>query len=289
MMRTIAVVTGLAVLPFMMPGMSFAQLHTSGPVTNGHYHLNVSDVDAHTRFWGDTLGGTVDTFGNGTVIFKFPDALVFLREQDPQGSSIGSTVDHVGFSVPNLRAVVDRMVAAGYQMITAESSPPGMQIVDDIRSIDGNGPVSAIAFVLGPDDIKVEVLEQRAQQVPIASHHLHLFSNDNEAMRAWYVEHFGASARPRGNPAFVSADLPALALNFSTFADSRGAGTAGRTLDHIGFEVDDLEALAARLEAAGIEFDVPYREVPEIGLALAFLTDPWGTYIELTEGLDNIK
>ena len=67
------------------------------------------------------------------------------------------------------------------------------------------------------------------------------------------------------------------------------AGTAGRVLDHIGFEVADLEALVAELEAKGIEFDVPYREIPEIGLALAFLTDPWGTYIELTEGLDEIR
>ncbi len=40
------------------------------------------------------------------------------------------------------------------------------------------------------------------------------------------------------------------------------------------------------LEARGIEFDVPYREVPSIELKIAFLTDPSGVYIELTEGLD---
>ena len=40
-----------------------------------------------------------------------------------------------------------------------------------------------------------------------------------------------------------------------------------------------------RLKKRGIEFDVEYRVIDELGIALAFLTDPWGTYIELTEGL----
>ena len=33
-------------------------------------------------------------------------------------------------------------------------------------------------------------------------------------------------------------------------------------------------------------FDRPYQEIEALGLAIAFFTDPWGTYIELTEGLD---
>jgi hypothetical protein len=28
--------------------------------------------------------------------------------------------------------------------------------------------------------------------------------------------------------------------------------------------------------------------VPAAGLSIAFITDPWGTYIELTEGLDKL-
>jgi extradiol dioxygenase family protein len=59
-------------------------------------------------------------------------------------------------------------------------------------------------------------------------------------------------------------------------------------VDHIGFEVKDLEAFTKKLEAAGIKLDIPYRKVPALGIAIAFLTDPFGTYIELTEGLDKI-
>jgi catechol 2,3-dioxygenase-like lactoylglutathione lyase family enzyme len=60
----------------------------------------------------------------------------------------------------------------------------------------------------------------------------------------------------------------------------------GRAMDHIGFEVKNLEAFCKKLEAQGIKFDSPYRKIPERGIAVAFLTDPDGAYIELTEGLD---
>jgi hypothetical protein len=55
-------------------------------------------------------------------------------------------------------------------------------------------------------------------------------------------------------------------------------------LDHIGFEVSGLEAFCRRLAGLGVTFDVPYSK-DRTGVANARLTDPWGTSIELTEGL----
>ena len=66
------------------------------------------------------------------------------------------------------------------------------------------------------------------------------------------------------------------------------AGTAGRAVDHVGFEVTDLEAFCRRLEAMGITLDRPCTKVAAVDIAIAFLTDPWGTCIELTEGLDRV-
>ena len=65
----------------------------------------------------------------------------------------------------------------------------------------------------------------------------------------------------------------------------RQAPTKGRSLDHIGFEVKNLEAFVKNLEAQGVKMDVAPRQVPNTNIKIAFLTDPWGTYIELTEGL----
>jgi predicted enzyme related to lactoylglutathione lyase len=270
------------------PAAAFAQLIATGPVVNGHHHFNASDVGEHLRFWVDTLGGTPGTFGNGAPIVMFPNAIVFMREQAPTGPMIGSTVNHVAFSVQDLRTTVDRIVAAGFEMVTDTQAPPGIDVVDDIGVVTDGGPVSGIAYAIGPDGIKVEVLEMRAQDAPIVSHHLHFFGENAEEMRAWYMRVFGAVERPGQINGIIGADLPGLGLNFSAVTSPIG-GTAGRTLDHIGFEIDGLEAFTKRLEAEGIALDVSYREIPDVGLAIAFVTDPWGTYIELSEGLDELQ
>jgi hypothetical protein len=61
--------------------------------------------------------------------------------------------------------------------------------------------------------------------------------------------------------------------------------TRGRAIDHIGFEVKGLAAFVKKLEASGVTFETPYRVVPESGLKSAFIVDPVGTRIQLTEGL----
>jgi hypothetical protein len=58
-------------------------------------------------------------------------------------------------------------------------------------------------------------------------------------------------------------------------------------LDHIGFEIAGLEKFCRKLEAAGVKFDRPYSKLPS-GFGLAFIEDPWGTTIELTEGLRDL-
>ena len=42
----------------------------------------------------------------------------------------------------------------------------------------------------------------------------------------------------------------------------------------------------AKLEAAGLKLDMPPTPRPDLGIVIAFITDPWGTRIELTEGLN---
>jgi catechol 2,3-dioxygenase-like lactoylglutathione lyase family enzyme len=61
----------------------------------------------------------------------------------------------------------------------------------------------------------------------------------------------------------------------------------GRTLAHLGLEVRNLEAFCKRLESMGVRFDVPYQKGPG-GVSFAVLTDPWGTVLELTEGLHGL-
>jgi catechol 2,3-dioxygenase-like lactoylglutathione lyase family enzyme len=273
----------------LVSGMpALGQITAAGPVVNGHHHFNAGDIAEHTRFWVDTLGGTAGTFASGTPIAIFPNALIFMRDQDPTGGMIGSVVNHVAFSVKDLRATVDRVKAAGFAMITTAEAPAGVEVVDDIGVIGGDGPVSGIAYAQGPDGIKVELLEMRVQTQPIASNHIHFFGEDPLAMRAWYIANFGAVERPGSTNGIISADLPGLGLSFSVGAPGL-APTVGRVLDHIGFEIENLEAFAAALAAKGVEFSTPFRRIDTIGLAIAFVVDPWGATIELTEGLREVR
>jgi catechol 2,3-dioxygenase-like lactoylglutathione lyase family enzyme len=252
-----------------------------GPVVYGHHHLAVSNVDAHRKFWVDTLGGTPVKMSPTTEAIRFPNVFLLMRAQPPAGGSKGTTVNHIGFSVPNLRQTVDRIKANGFRMVTREEVAATQAVTNDIAAV--NADVS-IAFAMAPDEVKVELVEARSQTLPIALHHVHFFGPDPVAMQAWYTKIFGA--RPRaGSGAFVSSDLPGVALNFSASAEPV-AGTRGRAIDHIGFEVDDLEAFCTSLASQGITLDVTYRKVPQTDIAIAFITDPWGTSIELSEGLD---
>jgi catechol 2,3-dioxygenase-like lactoylglutathione lyase family enzyme len=224
---------------------------------------------------------------NKREIVKFPNALVFLNAMAPSGPTKGSTMNHVGFSVPNLRAVVDKVKANGFRMVTAEEAAPGIKVENDIGLTSG-GDVSGIAYALGPDGVKVELVEIKKQTMPIVSHHIHFFGTQQKEMVAWYEKVFGAKPRQGQTGAFISADLPGLTLNFSPSMEPV-AGTRGRAIDHIGFEVKNLEAFTKALTAQGIKLDRPYTKVDALNISIAFITDPWGTYIELTEGLDKVN
>lgn len=251
---------------------------SEGPVVHGHHHLNVTDRAAHERFWGETLGG-IATPWRDVHMFKFPNALVLLTDRESTGGTIGSVVNHIGFWVPDARATLEKLRAAGYPIIT-ERELPNADVDNGVLCPEGAG--YCLGYVLAPDDVKVEIMGNRSQTMPIQHHHIHFNTPDVEKLRAWYVEMFDAVPGMNGN--FKVADLPGVNLRFSE--TPKMVGIKGRSLDHIGFEVDDLEAFCKKLEAKGVTLDRPYTRIDELNLAIAFLTDPDGTYIELTEGLD---
>src|SRR5688572_28637625 len=255
-----------------------------GPVVYGHHHFNTTDMAAQKRFFVETLGGKLATIGtNNLEVIEFPNVFLFFRPmQAPTGGTIGSTVNHVGFSVPDLKPVVAKLKAGGYKMITKDSVAATVKITDDIAAAS---PTTNIAFVLGPDEIKVELVEVKGQQAPITLHHVHFFGEHRDEMQAWYAKVFGAAVQPSAPSAvFVTAQLPGVTLSFSP-SQTPTVATQGRALDHIGFEVKNLEAFTKKLEADGIPLTVSYRTVPALAIAIAFIKDPWGTNIELTEGL----
>jgi catechol 2,3-dioxygenase-like lactoylglutathione lyase family enzyme len=253
-------------------------------VAMGHLHYSVRDVEANKKFWL-ALGGTEAELGPNVVI-RFPDVLVLLRQAEATNGSEDSVVNHVAFRVRSLAAIeaagLEVEYNADYPGVASVYSPEGerIELFDDELATN-----LTFTPVAGAGDAVTE-RHNRKIEVPIIAHHIHLYVPEGqvEAARDWYAQHFGGVAGKRWR--YDATDLPGINLNFSAAAETR-APTRGRALDHIGFEVENLEAFAKELEAAGVVLDQPYRKLPS-SLGLAFLTDPWGTYIELTEGLRDL-
>ena len=283
---TASVVAAALVLTVTPRASAQLMVAKDGPVVYGHHHLNTTNMDAQKKFFVDTLGGTLSSSARTTQeIIKFPNVLIFFRPmQAPTGGSIGTTVNHIGFSVPDLRPLVAKIKANGFKMITTDRCAATVKVTDDIAAAS---PTTNIAFALGPEDVKVEFVEVKTQTAPIQLHHIHFFGQQNTEMQAWYAKTFGAKMPPPSGSAFVPGSAARRRLNF-TPSPTPTVGTTGRAIDHIGFEIKNLEAFTKKLEADGIKLDRPYTKVPALGIAIAFIKDPWGTNIELTEGLDKV-
>ncbi len=270
MRQTIPTLTLIAAATALVGTPVTAQLAPGNDagVAWGHIHMNVTDVERHEQIWIEHFGGDrVDVELVSTI--RLPGTILMLNERPPTGGTRGSAVDHLGFSVPDLSAFLESWRGAG---LTVENEFEGF----------GGTPQ---AYVTMPDGIRVELQEVPDLDVPAEPYHVHLYTERGaEEQRDWYAELFSMSPRQRGSIR-STADVPGMNVSFTDATDGVTA-TAGRAVDHIGFEIDGLEAFVARLEARGVEFDVPYRVVEQLGIGIAFFTDASGARVELTEGLD---
>ena len=227
----------------------------------GHVHLNVRDVEAHQRFW--TQVGGIPVNNEKLVMMQFPGIYVVLRKQDPTDGSAGSVVNHFGLHVKNLDDWLPKWKAA------------------NLKIEAGNNPRQL--YLITPDEVRLEIIEDPSISTPVAMHHIHLWVQDPLAAQAWYVKNFGATAGKRNQ--FETANVPGAEITFAK-QEKAQAPTKGRSIDHIGFEVKNIDEFVKRLEAASVPIETPIRNSANASkLRIAYVMDPWGTYIEITQGL----
>jgi catechol 2,3-dioxygenase-like lactoylglutathione lyase family enzyme len=232
-------------------------------VAMGHVHLVVKDVDTHKAFFS-ALGGNV--IKNGQLEFiQYPGVFVMLRKGEPSAGSVGSRVDHFGFHVKSVADTLAKIKSFNFE--TLQNNPQQ-------------------AFVTTSDGIKVELLEDTSIRGPIEMHHVHMFVADPAAVQAFYSKLMGATNGKRGQ--FDTSNLPGVELSL-TKNDMALQPTKGRSLDHIGFDVKSIDAFGKRLEAQGLKYDAAIRDIPNSKTRVAFFTDPFGTYVEITENLAPAK
>jgi len=232
-------------------------------VTMGHWHLISKDVEANKKLFL-AMGGKMFMVG-GNPLMMFPGLYINLNlgTEKGEGGTQGSVVNHVGFIVDDVQKRVAQWKAAGVAVL------PGTN-----NRLDQ-------AYVETPDGVRIEILEDKTQSVPIRNEHVHFFLPEAEIAKsqAWYAKTFGGKAGTRNNAPIV--DIPGVQMRFAK-ADTKQAPTRGRVLDHIGFDVKDHAAFVKKIEAEGVKLDEPVRKVPN-GSTITYITDPWGTRIEIIE------
>ena len=239
-------------------------------VTMGHWHIASKDVEANKKLFL-AMGGKLYMPG-GQPLIMFPGLYIslILGTEKGEGGTVGSVVNHVGFIVDNVQQRVAQWKAAGVTVLPGGLLPDGKNRLDQ-------------AYVETPDGVRMEILEDKTQTVPIRNEHIHLALPAAEIPKAqaWYAKTFGGQTATRNNAPVVN--LPGVQIRFNA-ADTKQAPTRGRVLDHFGFDVQDHAAFVKRLEAEGIKLDQPVGK-GATGNTITYITDAWGTRIEIVQRL----
>lgn len=111
-----------------------------------------------------------------------------------------------------------------------------------------------------------------------------LKAQDPKALEAWYSQHLGIELAKWGGAVFLWSDeVPATTgqTTWSLFSETSKHFGTGTQRAMVNYRVDDLDALLAQLEAAGVPID-PDRQSYPYG-KFAWITDPEGNRLELWE------
>jgi len=242
-------------------------------VSAGHHIFRAKDIDAANKFW-TTLGGEPTALAT-IKLMKFPGVLFYIssaagRAGAPPAPSLGgnhgTTVEFISLKVKDLKASLEKWKAAGIEPMKEYKE----------------------TTLLAPDDVQVRIIEDKSLAVPIASDGIVMNVAKAAEVSAWYEKWF--SARLSRSGADTVGDIPGARIVFRETKDPI-APTKGHSLALLGFEVKDIQAFVKKYQEAGGKFDGngTIATSAAANLSVIQLTDPWGTSIEVSQGLSAAK
>jgi len=218
-----------------------------------HVHLGTTDPVAHVAWYEQHIGGTPFQEANQRRLM-FGGTRLQCAKMEQVKPSEGSAIDHIAFSVPDVRAKVQAMQAAGVKIVM----PP--------RTL----PVIGVwAIVEDPFRVRVELVQDPDLQ---GFHHAHLRVEDPSQAYAWFVSAFGGTRTP------FKGQLDAVKYGDVWLLADQGAAapSIGTAIDHLGWGPADLAATAAYLKAKGIDMTAA-------GRTAGYLEGVGGVRIELVQ------
>src|ERR671925_556782 len=156
-------------------------------VTMGHWHIASRDAEANKQLFLAMGGRLYMPGGNPLIMFPGVYINLVLGTEKGDGGTVGSVVNHVGFIVDNVQKRVAEWKAKG------------------VTVLPGNNNRLDQAFVVTPDGVRIEILEDKSQTVPVRHEHVHLFvpKADIPKAVAWYAKTFGGRTGTRNDQPVV--------------------------------------------------------------------------------------
>ena len=244
--------------------------HETAKARFHHLHLNTTDPAAAVKFYVTKFEAERRSYGGSDAVWANHSWLLFEQVSAPPKADITSGIWHMGWGGgAEMKETFRRQVESG----TRFQAP----LVDLSDQCDGKGGNEKFffAYVEGPDRALIELNTTAAGDFKFG--HVHLLSSDPVGTGEWYMKHFGLARRGEGpvsrearfrcgrqtGPAFSmmmdDVNVIVYPIEWSQTAfpalwkDRRSLeSSAGHVIDHLGFEVDDVDATLLRLKADGV-------------------------------------
>jgi catechol 2,3-dioxygenase-like lactoylglutathione lyase family enzyme len=181
-----------------------------------HLHLSSTNPEAAIAFYAKTFPTTSKAVWGGMPALKSPNNVLVLFEkiEQPAATQPQTAMWHFGWHVPNERAALARMRAAGVTVLPLYTNDEGGTVSISSETYPGTAGVlgltkgqlaeakkndvkpagvAGFAYIRGPDDAVIEVQGDMPAE---RFNHVHMYQEEPFCAQLWYQKHFGAAASP---------------------------------------------------------------------------------------------
>jgi len=261
-----------------------------------HLHLNTTDPQRAIDFYTTKFAARKARFaGMQDAVWAHDSWLLFSKVSAPPPWELVSPIWHFGWGAEDMKATYQKQLDSGTTFFAPLTK----------LSPDGAANEFFFAYVQSPDHALIEL--------NTADHHrfghVHLFSVDPVAAAEWYMKQLDVKRRGTTplsrEPRFrgklqtgPSASLLSDHVNIiiypveyakTAYADHWQPGQTqlvsprGRTVDHLGFSVANLDDTLKQLRSEGVKVTTEPRTIANGQLKFAFIEGPDQIAIELIE------
>jgi catechol 2,3-dioxygenase-like lactoylglutathione lyase family enzyme len=220
--------------------------------------LNVPDPLAAARWYADHLGGRLTDVESAPAVVFGKITLSFAKADGLIGDSVGSGIDHLGFSYENIDVAMQRFARDRVRIVSG---------------VEKDGPVR-YAFIHDPWSTLIEVVEDPEIR---GFHHIHLATADPKTTLKFYTDVFGGKVSRFAG--LIGGIRQADAWILVKGTNHRLPMTKGRAIDHVSWPVPDFDATVERLRARQVPFELPARETGAV--RSLFVIGPEGVRLEI--------